>query len=118
MESPRPPKFSVPVRTLVSVALVVFFLIATGVGFQALQSLKPEPAVKESEKRIYNVGAFVVPKADLRQVISAFGTARSDVQVTVSIDRHGNAVVRVSQGGSPSCICSDVVSYNQVVVRL
>lgn len=79
-------------RTLLSLVLVLVTLAGTGIGFGLLAALK-EPAAKRPQvDRVYNVGVFQTERADLRRLISAFGTVQADVEVTVSAQVSGEIV--------------------------
>ena len=60
------------------------------VVFQLLASLKQPPAEREPIEKIYNVEVFDVESANLQEIISGFGTARADREVTLAAEVAGS----------------------------
>ncbi len=80
--APRPVtqqgRFSFRGRFLLSVILVILFLMIGVSLFGWLATLKEPPVQRPLANRVYNVEVFDVRQTTLTEIISAFGTARSD----------------------------------------
>ena len=79
-------------RTGISILLCIACVIGGGMIFQALAALKKPPSQREVLEKNYNVEVFDVEQTDLQEIISAFGTARSDREVVLSAQVAGEAV--------------------------
>ena len=77
------------IRTIVSVVLVVVSLVIGAGIFKSLASMKEAPPRREVAERSYNVETFVVGRTTVREVITGFGTAVPDRQVTLSAEVSG-----------------------------
>ncbi|MBW3540967.1 MAG: efflux RND transporter periplasmic adaptor subunit [Planctomycetes bacterium] len=97
-DNPEPPgRGSVSRRVLVTLVLVLAVL-AAGAAFSGwLASFKQPPPPREPLEKIYNVEVYEVEAADLREFISAFGTARADRKVMLAAQVAGR-VERVHPG--------------------
>lgn len=71
-------------RILLSVVLCLLIPAFGAAAYFGLASLKEPPAEREIVEKVYNVEVFDVEPADLREIISAFGSAEADRQVTLS----------------------------------
>ena len=81
-----------PGRTLISGGVVVVALLI-GVGsFAKLASLKKPAVPRVPEESVFNVETFEVHARDIQEVVSTFGTARSDRTVVVSAQVTGEIV--------------------------
>lgn len=79
-------------RAVLTIGLSLVAL-AVGLGaFVGLASLKPLPASRDKIVKTYNVEVFDVEPSDLREVISAFGTARAEREVVVAAQVAGTIV--------------------------
>src|SRR5690606_20002969 len=79
-------------RSLISVLLCLAAIVLGAVGFVALASLKQPPAERQPEPRVFNVEVFDVQPADLREVVTGFGTARADREVEIGAQVAGEIV--------------------------
>ncbi|MBQ16010.1 MAG: hypothetical protein CMJ65_02670 [Planctomycetaceae bacterium] len=79
-------------RRVVSVMACAGLLITGAVGFSMLASLRAKPPSRAEQKRIYQVDVFRVERQPLREIMTAFGTARSDRQVVVAAQVAGEIV--------------------------
>ncbi len=79
-------------RRVVSVVTCGGLLIVGAVGFTVLASLRAKPPSRAEQKRIYQVDVFHVERQPLREIMTAFGTARSDRQVVVAAQVAGEIV--------------------------
>ena len=86
------PRRSLIIRTIVSVVLAAGALLAGLAAFVGLASLKQPPAARDKIVKTYNVEVFSVEPTDLREIISAFGTARADREVIVAAQVAGTIV--------------------------
>ncbi len=77
-------------RVLVTLVLCILLPVCGIVVFQQLASLKQPPAERELIEKIYNVEVFHVEPANLQEIISGFGTARADREVTLSAEVAGS----------------------------
>lgn len=83
-------------RSLLLNVAVCVAVIAAGSGiFAGLAALKEPPATKEPPRQVFNVTVFEVEAADLREIISGFGTVVSEEEVTYSA-QVGGEIVEVS----------------------
>ena len=70
-------------RTVISCVLVGL-LLATGFGsLSYLASLRSQPPSRKEQLRVYQVDLYRVEPQPLQEVMTAFGTARSDHQVVL-----------------------------------
>lgn len=76
-------------RTIVSVVLGIIVLALGQGAFSALATLRTDPPRRDVAERSYNVSTFVVEKKTYQEVISAFGSAEADQQVTISAEVAG-----------------------------
>jgi RND family efflux transporter MFP subunit len=77
-------------RIVVSLVLCIIFPVCGIVVFLLLASLKQSPAKNILiEKIIYNVEVFDVEPANLQEIISGFGTARSNREVMLAAEVAG-----------------------------
>lgn len=91
--SSRPPSSdSLRRRTVVSVALCVLALAAGASVFSYLASLKKPPEAVELAERVYNVEVFNAEGSTLQEILSGFGTARSNREVVVAAQVTGEIV--------------------------
>ncbi|SVD84888.1 uncharacterized protein METZ01_LOCUS437742, partial [marine metagenome] len=67
-------------------------LVAGFSGFAFLASLRSKPPSREEQKRVYQVDLYRVEAQPLQQVMTAFGTARSDHQVVLAAQVAGEIV--------------------------
>jgi multidrug efflux pump subunit AcrA (membrane-fusion protein) len=74
----------------VSLVLCLLLPVCGIVVFQLLASLKQPPAEREPIEKIYNVEVFDVEPANLQEIISGFGTARADREVTLAAEVAGS----------------------------
>ncbi|MFP6770470.1 MAG: hypothetical protein VB859_20010, partial [Planctomycetaceae bacterium] len=79
-------------RRVVSVIACAGLLITGAAGFTMLASLRAKPPSRAEQKRIYQVDVFRVERQPLREIMTAFGTARSDRQVVVAAQVAGEIV--------------------------
>lgn len=79
-------------RTVVSVVASSTLLVAGFSGFAFLASLRSKPPSREEQKRVYQVDLYRVEAQPLQQVMTAFGTARSDHQVVLAAQVAGEIV--------------------------
>jgi RND family efflux transporter MFP subunit len=77
---------------LVSALLIVLVLSAGGASSAYLAGLRQPPPVREPEPRRYNVEVFSVESADVQEIVSAFGTALANREVTVAAQVAGELV--------------------------
>jgi multidrug efflux pump subunit AcrA (membrane-fusion protein) len=76
-------------RKALSAALVALLLVLGGGAFLALASLRQAPPVEPPPPRHYNVEAFLVEDALLREMVLSYGTAVADREVTLSAEVAG-----------------------------
>jgi len=76
-------------RVVISLVLCMVIPILGWMGFSFLSSLRKPPAKREPVEKIYNVEVFGVEPADVQEIISGFGTARADREVTLSAEVAG-----------------------------
>lgn len=76
-------------KTITSIILVAASLILGAGTFLGLASLKEDPPRRTVSERTYNVETFIVESATVREIITAFGTATADRQVTISAEVGG-----------------------------
>ena len=79
-------------RVLVSIVLCVLVLSAGGFAFVGLASLRKPPEERSTTEKVYNVEVFEVAREDLREVVSAFGTATADREVIVAAQVSGEVI--------------------------
>lgn len=79
-------------RPVLTVLLSVAALLVGFGAFVSLASLKQPPAAREKIVKTYNVEVFSVEPSDLREIVSAFGTARADREVIVAAQVAGTLV--------------------------
>lgn len=79
-------------RWLVSVIGCLGLLLLAFSGFQVLVGLREAPPERPQRTRTYVVDVFRVEAHTLREVITAFGTARSDRQVVLAAQVAGEIV--------------------------
>ncbi len=77
-------------RIVVSLLLCILFPVCGVFVFLLLASLKQPPAEREPVEKIYNVEVFDVEPANLQEIISGFGTARADREVTLAAEVSGS----------------------------
>ena len=79
-------------RTVISCVLVSL-LLATGFGsLYYLASLRSQPPSRKEQLRVYQVDLYRVEPQPLQEVMTAFGTARSDHQVVLAAQVAGEIV--------------------------
>jgi len=79
-------------RSLISCVIVIAALVA-GIGsFVMLASLKKPAVARVPEPRVFNVEVFEVHPRNIQEIVSTFGTARSDRTVVVSAQVAGEVV--------------------------
>lgn len=117
-------------RWLVSaVACLLLFLLAAS-GFQVLVGLRSTPPERPQRTRTYLVDVFRVEARSLREMVTAFGTARCDREVVVAAQVAGEIVeihpqlrvgYRVPQRQSESTkldlVVIDEAAYQQKVIQ-
>ena len=79
-------------RKVVSVVLCLLALLVAGQIFGALSSFKTEPGRRAIRAEAYNVRTFTVQPRTYREVVSGFGTARADRQVSVAAEVAGRVL--------------------------
>jgi multidrug efflux system membrane fusion protein len=79
-------------RTIVSVGVSGMLLLGSFSGFAFLASLKSKPPSREEQTRVYQVDLYRVQAQPLQQIMTAFGTARSDHQVVLAAQVAGEIV--------------------------
>ena len=84
------------VRFILNVVICVSALVVGSVTFGFLASLKQPPKPREKTTTVYSVEVFDVQRADLQEVIWAFGTAEPIRRVMVSAQVSGE-VLHVSE---------------------
>jgi len=77
---------------LISIVLSVLVLSAGGVSSGYLAGLRQPPPVREPEPRRYNVEVFTVESANVQEIVTAFGTAQANREVTVAAQVAGELV--------------------------
>jgi multidrug efflux pump subunit AcrA (membrane-fusion protein) len=77
-------------RVFWSLVLCILLPICGYEVYQLLASLKQPPAEREPIEKIYNVEVFDVEPANLLEIISGFGTARADREVTLAAEVAGS----------------------------
>ena len=86
------PRRSLTIRTILSVVLSLGALLVGLAAFVGLASLKQPPAARDRIVKTYNVEVFSVEPTDLREIVSAFGTARADREVIIAAQVAGTIV--------------------------
>jgi len=79
-------------RTIVSVGVIGMLLLGSFSGFVFLASLKSEPPSRKEQTRVYQVDLYRVEAQSLQQIMTGFGTARSDHQVVLAAQVAGEIV--------------------------
>jgi len=79
-------------RTVVSCILISLLLSVGFGGFFYLASLRSRPPSRKKQLRVYQVDLYRVEPRRLQEVITAFGTARSDHQVVLAAQVAGEIV--------------------------
>ncbi len=79
-------------RTTVSVFFSSALLVAGFSGFMFLASLRSQPPHREQQRRVFQVDLYRVESQPMQQIMSAFGTARSDHQVVLAAQVAGEVV--------------------------
>ena len=79
-------------RTIVSVGVSGMLLVGSFSGFAFLASLKSKPPIRKEQIRVYQVDLYRVQAQPLQQIMTAFGTARSDHQVVLAAQVAGEIV--------------------------
>lgn len=82
---------SVPLNIVICVAV----LFVGGAVFAGLAAMKKDPPTKEPATQVFNVTVFDVKPADLREVVTGFGTVASEEEVTYSA-QVGGEIVEIS----------------------
>ena len=80
---------------LLNVAICAAVIAAGGGIFAGLAALRKEPETKEPPRQVFNVTVFEVEAADLREIISGFGTVVADREVEYSA-QVGGEIVEIS----------------------
>jgi len=87
---------------VISIVLSVVSLALGVLGFSVLASLKEPPSERPSVERSFNVDVFEVEPVTLQEVVSGFGTARADREVTLAAQVSGEVIFahdRLEEGG-------------------
>ena len=79
-------------RSLISCVIVITALLAGIASFVMLASLKKPAVARVPEPRVFNVEVFEVHPRNIQEIVSTFGTARSDRTVVVSAQVSGEIV--------------------------
>jgi multidrug efflux system membrane fusion protein len=79
-------------RTIVSVGVSGMLLLGSFSGFAFLASLKSKPPSRKQQTRVYQVDLYRIQAQPLQQIMTAFGTARSDHQVVLAAQVAGEIV--------------------------
>ncbi len=79
-------------RTLISLVLCTIALAAGAGAFEYLAALKQPPSTRQQAEKVYNVEVFDVERCNLQEIISGFGTARSDREVVVDAQVSGEVL--------------------------
>ncbi|MEX0716256.1 MAG: efflux RND transporter periplasmic adaptor subunit [Planctomycetaceae bacterium] len=95
--SAAPPRVTKPRRglrwrALVSALSCIGAIVLGAIGFAALAALKQPPGERQPEPRVFNVEVFDVHPADLREIVTGFGTARAEREVAVAAQVAGEVV--------------------------
>lgn len=83
---------SLPLRSVVSVVLVLLVLGIGVAGFALLASFRTPPDPRDLQQPPLNVEVYRVEGYPLREYLEAFGTARADREVVVSAEVSGKIV--------------------------
>ncbi|MEO2049090.1 MAG: hypothetical protein ABGX16_21230, partial [Pirellulales bacterium] len=81
-----------PGRTSISCMVVVAAFVAGIASFAKLASLKKPAVLRVPKEPVFNVEAFEVHSRNIQEIVSTFGTARSDRTVVVSAQVTGEIV--------------------------
>ncbi len=84
-------------RTVVSVVVIGSLLLGSFAGFAFLASSRSKPPSRQEQTRVYQVDMYRVQSRPLQQIMTAFGTARSDHQVVLAAQVAGEIVSLHSQ---------------------
>ena len=87
----NPSHRSVPLNIGICAAV----LFVGGAVFAGLAAMKQDPPTKEPATQVFNVTVFGVTPADLREVVTGFGTVSSEEEVTCSA-QVGGEIVEIS----------------------
>ena len=79
-------------RSVVSGVLILLALLIASRVFAALSSYKVEPPKKPTVADVYNVRTFTVQPRNYREIVTGFGTARADRQVSVAAEVAGRVI--------------------------
>ncbi|QDT39350.1 efflux RND transporter periplasmic adaptor subunit [Stratiformator vulcanicus] len=87
---------------VISIVLSVVSIALGLLGFSVLASLKQPPSERPAVERSFNVDVFEVEPVTLQEVVSGFGTARADREVTLAAQVSGEIIFaheRLEEGG-------------------
>ena len=79
-------------KLLIGTALILLCLGFSGMVFKGLASLKEEPQKQERVEKKYNVEVYDIRSTTLQEMISGFGTASADREVTLSAQVTGTVI--------------------------
>jgi multidrug efflux pump subunit AcrA (membrane-fusion protein) len=80
-------------KVILSVALCSGFVGAGVGGYVILAGMKQQPPRRERVQKVYAIETFEVERADLEEIITAFGTTRPNREVTIDAQVAGEIVV-------------------------
>lgn len=81
--------FAMGRQFLISVLLAIVLLIGSVSAFLFLASLKQDPQRREPVLKVLTVESFSTRQANLEEIVSAFGTVRSDRQASIAAQVSG-----------------------------
>ncbi|NOX55107.1 MAG: efflux RND transporter periplasmic adaptor subunit [Planctomycetes bacterium] len=82
-----------PLRKIIlSLMLCLLALTVGAVVFLSLAALRQPPPSREPVQRVYNVEVFEARPCDIQEIVTGFGTARSDREVVVCAEVSGQVI--------------------------
>jgi RND family efflux transporter MFP subunit len=90
VKSPDDQSASWTFRKAIVTVILMMMALTFGLGvMKTLASYAPKPVLKEPSKSNLSIDTFVIQTANLQEMISAFGTTRSDREVTITAQVSG-----------------------------
>lgn len=79
-------------KVVLNAVLALAALLVGAGGYFGLAALKEPPEPRPRVEKTYNIEVFDVERLDLQEVVSSFGTARADREVTIAAQVNGEIV--------------------------